>query len=186
MSSAVRKFVLLNNFSQRERYLALGTMSLIAIAVVYAFLIIPLYAGWTGLNNRVRSKIGALEKGYRILASQKMLESEYSKLSKYAKSGGSEETAVADTLAYIENISRNDSCFVANIKPIGITNEPSYKEILIDVTVEAPIAQFSKFIYDIENPRDVLVNIKRFTLSAKSGQAGNLKGTFLVSKILLE
>ena len=177
---------ILKNFNRREKNLALAVLAVAMIAAIYSFFIVPLYSGWVSLNSRARSKIGALEKGSRILAGKKALELESAKFSKYAKSRGSEEAAIADTLAYIENISRNDSCYITSIKPVGITAEPLYKEVLIDVTVEAPIAQFSKFIYDIENPRDVLVNIKRFTLSAKSGQAGSLKGTFLVSKILLE
>ncbi len=56
---------------------------------------------------------------------------------------------------------------------------------MIDVSAEAAIEQFSKFLYDIENPRDNLINVKRFTISAKSGQTGALKGTFIISKALL-
>ncbi len=178
--------MIIDNFSKREKRLAIITFSLILAALVYIFIIAPLLSGWGGLNNQVRMKIGMLEKDLRILANQTALKAEYSKLSKYAKSGASDEQTISDTLSYIENVSRNDSCFIVNIKPIGVTSSSSYKEILIDVTVEAGIAQFSKFIYDMENPRDVLINIKRFTLSSKSGQTGMLKGTFFISKILLD
>ena len=176
----------IDNFSKRERYLAIITLSVVLIAVVYAFLIAPLSMVWKNLNNQIRSKINTLEKDSNILANQNALESDYAKLSKYAKSGRSDEQAAADTLTYIENVSRNDSCFIINIKPVGVTNGPSYKEILTDVTAEASMEQFSKFLYDIENPRDNLINIKRFTISTKSGQTGPLKGTFLISKILLD
>lgn len=174
----------IHNFSERERYLALATSAIVLIAVVYALIIRPVSARWVNLNNQIRSKINALEKDYRILANEQLLRSEYAKFSKYAKPSKSEEEAVADTLAYIENVSRNDSCFIINIKPIGVTNAGSYKEILIDVTAEANIEQFSKFLYDIENPRDTLINIKRFTINSKSGQTGILKGTFFISKVL--
>lgn len=175
----------INNLSKRERYLAFVTLSLATIAVVYIFLIAPLYGKWKNLNNQIKSKIGMLEKNSKMLASQKALTSEYSKLSKYSKTSQSEEQAIADTLTYVENISKTDSCFIANIKPVGVTKETSYKKVLIDVTAEGNIGQLSKFLYDAENPRENLINIERFTITSKSGQSGILKGSFLISKILL-
>ena len=175
----------INNFSRRERYLALITISVVSIGVSYAFIIGPLASGWKNLNNQTRSKVVLLENDSKILANRKMIESEHAKLSKYVKTGQSEDQAVADTLAYIENVSRNDSCLITNIKPVDVKSEPSYKEILIDVSAEATIEQFSKFLYDIENPRDNLINVKRFTISAKSGQTGALKGAFIIGKALL-
>lgn len=175
----------ITNFSEREKKLALATVLIVSIAVAYAFVIAPLAAKWKGMNNQIRSKVNMLETDFKMLANQKFLGEEHAKLSKYARAVKSEEEAVADTLAYIENISRNDACLIINIKPIGITKADSYREILIDISAEAGINQFSKFLYDIENPRDTLIGIKRFTISSKSGQADTLKGTFLISKILL-
>ena len=176
----------INQLNRREKYLALATLSVISIAVIYFLIIGPIFAKSVVFNKEIRSKINNLEKGRKILASEGALKSEYNKLSKDAKSIKNEEGAIAGTLAYIEDVSRNDSCFIANIKPIGTTNLESYKEILIDVTVEAGgIEQLSKFLYDIENPRDNLINIKRLTISSKAGQAGTLKAAVIISKILL-
>lgn len=176
----------IENLSKREKQLALITLLIVSVAIIYVILIAPLSAGWRNLNKQIQSKVDILEKDYKILANQQMLASEYDKLSKHAKSPGSEEQAVANTLTFIENVSRNDSCLIVNIKPAGITNAGSYKEMLIDVSAEATMEQFSKFLYDVENPRDNLINVKRFTISAKSGQTGTLKGVFLISKILLD
>ncbi len=175
------------NFSKRERYLALATVSVVIVFAVYALIIDPIAARWKILNSQVKSKISVLEKDSAILANQKALIDEYAKFSKYVKIPKSEEQAVADTLAYIENVSRNDSCFIINIKPAGVKNLESHKEVLIDVTAEAGgIDQFSKFLYDIENPRDTLIDIKRLTLSTKSNQERTLKGTLLISKTILD
>lgn len=174
------------NFSKRERYLAIATVSVVLAFAVYALIIDPITARWRNLNNQVKSKINMLEKDSAMIANQKEIMAEYAKFSKYVKVSQSEEQAVADTLTYIENVSRNDACFIINIKPAGVKNIESHKEVLIDVTAEAGIEQFSKFLYDIENPRDTLINIKRFTISTKSNQSGALKGTFLISKVILE
>ena len=132
------------------------------------------------------TKVNMLEKDSRIAANQEAIKSEYAELSKQEKSANSEDQEVAQTLTFIEDVSKNDGCFIVNIKPVDIKDTESYKEILIDVTVEAPIAQLSKFLYDIENPRENLIDIKRFSVSSKYGQTGVLKSTFLISKALLD
>ena len=176
----------INNFNKRERYLALATLSIVSIALVYVFIIDPIAAKWKDLNSHVRSKVSMLEKDSRLAANQKTIKSEYAKLSKQGGPAKSEDQEVAQTLTFIEGVSKNNACLIVNIKPIDVKDEDSHKEILIDVTVEAPIAQLSKFLYDIENPRENLIDIKRFSVSSKYGQTGVLKSTLLISKTLLD
>jgi Tfp pilus assembly protein PilO len=176
----------INNFNKRERYLALATLSIVAIALVYLFIIDPIAARWNNLNSQILLKVNMLEKDSRAAANQKAIKSEYANLSKQGKPVKSKDQEVAETLTFIEGVSKNDSCFIVSIKPIDIRDAASYKEILIDVTVEASIAQLSKFLYDIENPRENLIDIKRFSVSSKYGQAGVLKSTLLISKALLD
>ena len=117
---------------------------------------------------------------------EKLLEEDYAKLSGYAKSAKRQEETIADILAYVETVSRDDSCLIINIKPLGIKEAGTYKTALIDVTAEANMSQFSKFLYDIENSPQYLLRVKRFTISSKSSQTGTLRGTFLISKLLLD
>lgn len=176
----------INNFNKRERYLMAAAASICVIAVLYVFIIEPVAARWKNLNNQIRSKINMLEKNFKLAANQKTIESEYVKLSKRGSPARSKDQEVSDTLAFIENVSKNDSCFIINIKPVDMIDSGSHKEILIDVTAEASVGQLSKFLYDIENPRENLINVKRFNVISKSGQAGVLRGTFLISKVLLD
>lgn len=178
--------MLINNFNKRERYLALATLSLVSIALVYVFIIEPITAIWKSLDSQIRSKINMLEKDSRLAVNKKAIESEYAKFSKHGRSSKSNDQEVAETLTFIESVSKNDACLIVNIKPIDIKDADSYKEILIDVTVEAQVSQLAKFLYDIENPRENLIDIKRFSVSSKSGQTGALKSTLLISKALLD
>jgi len=174
-----------NNFKKREKDLAFATLSIMSIALVYILIVEPIAARWNNLNSQIRSKVGALEKDYRLAANKKAIESEYAKLAKPASPAKSRDQEVAETLAFIESVSKNDACFIVNIKPIDARDSSSQREILIDVTIEASMAQLVKFMYDIENPRGNLIDIKRFNVSSKYGQAGVLKSTLLVSKTLL-
>jgi hypothetical protein len=86
----------------------------------------------------------------------------------------------------LENLSRSDSCAIANIKPIGTKDFVTYKELLIDLSSEGTVSQFTKFLYDIENTKNMILKVRQFVLTSKAGQEGVLKGTFLISKIIIE
>jgi len=75
---------------------------------------------------------------------------------------------------------------IISVKPIGSKKTGSYKEILIDVTAEATMAQFSKFLYDMETPKEMVLTVKRFVITPKSGQPNVLKGSFLISRLSVD
>lgn len=178
--------IFIKNLTKREKYTAFATFAIAIIALIYSFIIEPVSKRWRFFNSEIRSKTRTLERDLKIMANSKAIESDYAKFSKYVKIAKSEEETIADILAYIENVSRNNSCFIINIKPAGTKSLGSHKELLIDLTAEANMAQFSKFLYDIENSKDMLLRVKRFNISSKYNQTGILKGTFLISKILIE
>ncbi len=176
----------IKNMSKRERYIALAAISFIAIAILYNFIIDPIAKEWQSLDNEMASKTAALRRDLDILSARKTLETNYSKFAKYIKSDKSEEESVADLLSYLESLSRSDSCLVINIKPIGAKDIGLYKELLIDLSSEGGIQQFTKFLYDVENTKNMILKVRHFVLTSKSGQEGTLKGSFLISKIIIE
>ena len=178
--------MLIENLTKRERYIALAAISIALTALIYNFVIEPIAKRWIHLNDEIESRISIFRKDSKLLSMYKTLEADYTKFSKYAKSTKREEEELAAILTEIETISRNNSCLIASIKPLGTRKLPSYKEILIDATIEADIKQFSKFLYDIETSKNMILKVRRFTISSKSGQMDTLRGTFLISKILVD
>jgi hypothetical protein len=178
--------MLIKNLTKREKYIAAATIIVAAAAILYVFILEPISGRWSGLDKGIASKRAELEKDSRVLLMEKKLQTEYAGVSKYLKGARSEDEAVADAMSYVENTSRNDSCLIASIKPIGVKKSGSYKEILIDVTAEATMAQFSKFLYDIETPKEMILTVKRFVITPKSGQPNVLKGSFLISRLSVD
>ncbi|MDD5428423.1 MAG: hypothetical protein PHI58_04195 [Candidatus Omnitrophica bacterium] len=178
--------MLMKNMNKRERVIAIATVSFVSLAILYSFVLDPVLRGWQGLNNEMRSKAAVLKKDLAMLASRKTLEANYEKFSKYVMSGKSEEETVSEALSYLENLSRADSCVLQNIKPIGTKDYGTYKELLIDLTCDGSISQFTKFLYDIENTKNMILKVRHFILTSKAGQEGALKGSFLISKVIIE
>jgi hypothetical protein len=178
--------MLIKNLTKREKYIAAATVIVAAAAILYVFILEPISSRWSDLDKGIVSKQAELEKDTRILSKKKSLEADYAGISKFLKGAKSEDEAVADAMAYIENTSRSDSCLIVSIKPVGVKKTGSYKEILIDVSAEATMAQFSKFLYDIENPEEMILTVKRFVITPKSGQQKVLKGSFLISRLSVD
>lgn len=176
----------IKNMSRRERRIALATLSLIAIAILYNFALEPVSREWQMLDNEIGAKVAGLKRDLNMLSAQKTVDANYSKFSNYIRSAKSEEEAVADVLSYLESLSRSDSCLLINIKPIGTKDFGVYKELLIDLSSEGDVSQFTKFLYDIENTKSMILKVRHVVLTSKAGQEGVLKGTFLISKVIVE
>ncbi|MFA6321271.1 MAG: hypothetical protein WCY36_05375 [Candidatus Omnitrophota bacterium] len=178
--------MLIKNMNKREQTIAIITISFVLVAMLYSFVLEPVFRGWRALNNQMKSKALVLKKDLAMLSSRKILEAKYEKFSKYVISDKSEEEAISEVLSYLENLSRTDSCILQNIKPVGTKDYGTYKELLIELTSEGSIKQFTKFLYDIENTKNMILKVRHFVLTSKAGQDGALKGSFLISKVILE
>lgn len=172
--------------SKRERHIALAAFSFIAAAVVYNFILDPVIHQWQTLGNEASSKKITLKSDLKMAREAKALEANYEKFSKYVRSAESEDETMAQTLSFLEDLSRSDSCTVLNIKPVGTKDFGSYKEILIDLSSEADASRFTKFLYDVENAKEMILKVRHFLLTAKSGQEGTLRGSFLISKTIVK
>ena len=176
----------IKNMNKRERYIALAAVLVVAVTIIYNFVIDPVAKEWQSFNGEIEAKVSALTRDMSMLAARKTLESNYSAFSKYVRSGKSEEETTAEVLSYLEKLSRDDSCLILNIKPVSTKNLGAYKELLIDMSSEGSVSQFSKFLYDIENTQNMILKVRHFVLTSKAGQEGVLKGSFLISKIIIE
>jgi hypothetical protein len=176
----------IKNMSKRERSIALAAISFVAAAILYNLMIDPVIRSWQELNAEIESKSSALKNQMAMLSARDAIAATYSKFDKYVKSGKSEEETIADTLLYLEGLSRGDSCLVVNIKPIGTKKYVSYKELLIELSSEGSVKQFTKFLYDVENTKNMILKVRHFILTSKAGQEGALRGNFLISKLIVD
>ncbi len=171
--------------SKRERSIAIAAGLFVFAAIFYSLILDPISREWRSLNSEMLSKTASLTRDLKMIADRKSIEANYAKFEKYIKSGKGEEESAAEALSYLENLSRADSCLILNIKPIGAKDAGGYKEISIDLSCEGSISEFTKFLYDIENTKDMILKIRHFVLTSKAGQEGALKGSLVVSKIIV-
>lgn len=175
----------LKNLNKKEKYGIIASVLVVSAALLYNFIVEPFITRWRGLSGELDAKIRTLKKDTGILDRYKQIESEHKKYASYLKSSKTDEESIAETLDYIEKASKAADCRIVNVRPIGLKRYPSHKEIIVDVSAESDIAHFSRFLFDIENAKDILLRVRRFTISSRSSQDNQLKGSFFISKIVL-
>ena len=175
----------LNNLNERERLIALSTALMAVAALLYSFIIEPVGTHWSFLNNEISSRQNVLSKDQRLSMMHERIAAEYANFSKNVNPAQGLDNGVADTMNLIEYVSRKNACTIVNMKPLSDKNSLSYKEIMIEVTAEASMDVFSKFIYDIESSNSVMIRINRVTLTPKPGQTGVLRGVLIITKIIV-
>lgn len=174
----------IRNLSRNEKILLSICIVLGTVAVTYNLFIEPVVFRWKALNDGIESKTSVLIKNTRLLQIYKALQEEYEKYQGAIDTTRNEEEEFARSLGEIENISKKSSCRVENIKPHTPKKVGKYKEISFEVSAEGTIGQISRFLYEIETSKQNL-RIRRFTLTSKSGVQTNLRGTFLISRIIV-
>ena len=177
---------MLKNLNKREKMIAAITLLVGLTALLYSFVVEPVFSKRVYLNQEIESRKAVFAKDLRILSRNKTIEAEFEEFSKNTESPLSGSSDVAEVMNYIETSSRNDDCHIVNIKPLGTQSKGIYKEVSVEISAEGNIDQFAKLLYDMENPRSMLLKLKRFSISSKSSGAGGLKGIFVINKVLLD
>jgi len=165
------------NLSNREKYISIATIGIIALALAYSFLIEPLFKKWHSFNNKIIKNEIALKKGLKLLENRNDIIKEYNS---YASS----TRTFSRILSYIEKHALSAGVKTANIKPRPVIEKGYYKEYVIELQVEGTFSAINKFVSEIiESP--LLVTIKKFDLRTSTDTPSTLKGTLILSKPLI-
>lgn len=173
---------LFSKFSKRERVLFIFTISVILGLGFYIFILEPVYKKWVELGLEFESVSAKLYKNLKLLANKESIEKEYEKYKDYIQKAGDGEEEVASILKEIETTALNCGVKITSMKPKGTKQLKIYKKFSVEVVSEAKIAQFLKFIYDLEGSKKLL-KVERLVLSLKGSQSDLLKGTLIIHKI---
>jgi Type II secretion system (T2SS), protein M subtype b len=171
------------NVTKREKLLAVSTISVAVIAVVYNFIIDPIIGQWNSMDKKIRSKEITLEKYARILRDKNSIEKLRGRYAKYFETNRQtpeEESSAA--LSVIEQVARRTNVRITNIKPLSSKSFGSYNRSTFRVAVEAKLTELTKFIYDLQSS-DQLLKVERMVLTAKESEPSVIKAILNVTKI---
>lgn len=171
-----------SKFTRRDKLMIIFGTGFLALALIYFLAVDPALERWVNLNRQIKTKQSTLAKNFKILSEQEIVRTEYLRLSKFAKSSSVKDEDVTASLDELEHIARENSVTIASIKPQGNREFGLSREIILDVSLEAPIKELSRFIYSLENTNRLL-RVRKLTISSSSSNV--LKCSVLLSKFLM-
>lgn len=172
------------HLSYRERY-GIYFAAIVVIGVIsYIFVVEPMWTKWQEFNNTIANKEAQLLKNRKILAQEDDISKLYDKYAGDIKMQGSVEEETATILREIENIARSSKTYITDIKPQRVQDMEFYKEYFIELEAEGDISNIAKFIYDLQNSKQIL-KVRYLRLNPRDDTGDVLKGYMIVTKILI-
>jgi Tfp pilus assembly protein PilO len=173
-----------SSISKREKNIFFVTIAAVCLALLYSFVVEPLYREYTRLNQEIKVKQMRLAKNLRLMNEKDIIKGEFKKYSDQFKSRGSEEEEMASVLTEIERIGKATGIYLNNVKPQKIKDMDFYKIMQVEIRFEATMDTLSKFIYELQNS-SYLLKPNRLQINSQGGDSSLLEGIIQINKISL-
>ena len=175
----------IKKLKNNERILVFVTGIVAAMALAYSLLIEPVTSQWGILDKQIKAKRVAARQNITLLSNYSAIEEEYKKFSSNAQASAFKEEDVTAGFEELEILAKSNSIAIMTIKPQSAKDSSSLREIVLEITAEADARALSKFLYELERPKN-LFRVKRFTVVPASSKGSmGLRCTFVISKILV-
>lgn len=165
------------SLSKREKYISIVTLSFIAIAILYNFILEPGIKKWQTIDGEMAAKKVKLNKGVRLLERRDVIIQEYNKYARSTKN-------ISKILGYIEELANTVGVRTSNIKPGQETDKGFYKENSIELQIEGQFPDIIKFLSElIKLP--TLVTLNKCDFRSTPENPAIFKGTIILTKIII-
>lgn len=169
--------------TKRERIILFITVSVIIFAISFNFVITPVLTKNNNLNKEINLTWAKLKKYLWLLSQKDYIQAKFSKFSSLPEVSGEQEDVLVGILSGLENLAKNASIKIIDVRPQISRDLELHREIIVDLRTEGTIEGYLKFLYNIENYPS-LFKIKRFQLNAKHNNLV-LEGSFSISQTSL-
>lgn len=170
-------------FLRREKlilYLALGV---IALSIVFNFLLEPVLKNRAALNKQIEIARTKLKNYIRLLSQKDYLQAQYKKFASGLNLPNENKGTSVTILSVLENLAKGANIHIIDIRPQPANNLDLYEETLVDLRTEGSMEGYLKFLYNVENSLSLL-RIKKFQFNAKPNTQ-LLEGVFSISQLSL-
>lgn len=174
---------ILTKMTARERAILYASTAIIALSLIYNFLIEPLIKRWNEVNQEINLVKVRLQQSLSTIKDKDRIDKEYAVYAERLKPRGSDEQEMTYILDGIEKLARNSNLKIVNIKPKPPQDKKFYKQFMVGLETESDMRSLMKFIYDVKNS-PLLLKVDRLNLNTKSSQAGIvIRASIAISKI---
>ena len=174
------------NLSKREKFVLAITVTAIILSLTYNFILKP-YLRVAGILEKDIAQhkaklLGASHYLQKKTAIEKDFQDALGNLKR--QEGVSGEQQIARILVELENLGNLSGIRITDIKPKPMRTYDFYSEFIIEIKFEAELREAAKFIYEIQQSKEIL-KIEKLQLNIKSSDSPLLEGHLRVHKVSL-
>ena len=171
------------NLNKREKITFLLTIAVIAFSLVYNLVLMPYSRKVAILDRDIAQLQNKLAKAKRLIPKKTRIENDYEAMAVNFKSeeGLSQEQQIARILVEIEKLGNVSGARIVDVKPRPVKKFEYYSEFIIEMRFEGSIKDIARFIYDIQQSKELL-RIEKLAVNIKSSEATVLEGFLEIHK----
>jgi len=167
--------------TRREKTVLYLTAGVIVFALVFNFLLMPLFARLSRLNKEISLTRMKLVKYSWLLSQKDALLAKYAAVATSGNASGQGDPLLSG-LSTIEGLAQQSNIRIIDIRPdMQVKSTAQHKEALIELRAEGEAKGFFAFIYNLENSL-TLLKIKKFQLSLRPGNQA-LEARFTIAAL---
>jgi len=176
----------LPKLNAREKIISYLTLSVISLAIVYAFIIEPAYRYWRNLNHEIILTKGKLQKSLKIIREKQGIDEEYALYGEKLKPKDTPEQEKTHILNTLDTIAGRSNLRILNIKPKPFQDRGFYNYFAVTIETESNMKALMRFIYEVKNS-PLLLKVERLNLNTRSGgEANTIRASMSISRVTIK
>ena len=173
-----------SKLSKKEKTGIVVAGIIVLLAFSDGLIIRPIRERVTGLNDQIKMRREELKRNLQNLSQKETVSREYEKYARYVTKAGSDEEAVAQILAEVEELARESRVYLVDTKPQPPVEAGFYKEYKAEIEIEGRVDAIVDFLYQLNNSTQLL-RAEKLRIASKSKVSTTAKAFILITKVLI-
>jgi len=175
-------FSFFTNLSKKEKIGLTIAVAFVSFAFLDRLVVSPIKNRIQQVNREIKITERELGRDLRNLNQKDAVSEEHSEIIKYVKKVGSDEEEVAKILGEIEELTRNSSVYLVDMKPQASKRVDFYKEYTVEIETEGEMESVVNFLCQLNNSTQLL-RAEKIRINLKGKDSSTVKATVLITKL---
>jgi len=171
--------------NKREKILLIVAVVVVLVPTAYFKIFTPFIDKWTNQSLEIKKDKEIIKKLKDEISQKDNLTKEFSLLTKKIRAKLPLEREENQFLAEIGKVSQDTDVHIITMNPLLSKNLGVFKELSVEIDMEANLGNLVRFLYQMRKSSVVLV-ANKLSLEPKSRRSALLKGNLTISTIFLK
>ena len=174
----------ISRLSQRERTILYATAMVVGLVLLDRLVLSPILSKINELNETISSHEEAIEQSMLIVTQEKRIKEESDQYISFLSQPKTEEKEVTAFLKEVENLAKQSSVYLIDIKPSGKDVDGDAMRYFVKLNFEAQMEQVFNFFYGVTN-FEKLIKIEDYQIKPKTEGSSVVTCTISISKAMV-